>query len=56
MELKHWHMKFKVGEIDREMKIDGDAIQTEDQAKAHVKRVFPEALFADDAQAKTDHE
>lgn len=43
MDLKHWKVKFKFGGVDREMSIDGDAIQTESDVKKHLESAFPGA-------------
>jgi hypothetical protein len=54
MELKHWQVKFKLGEVEREMTIDGDAVQTEADVKKHLEAKFPGAKLtsADDGSKK----
>ncbi len=56
MDLKHWNVKFKHNGVDREMSIDGDAIQTEDDVKTHLEDRFPgaELVSADDGSEPTD--
>ena len=53
MDLKHWIIKFKVGGVEREMRVAGDAVQTREQAITHVKSVFAEAtdIRPDDGSA-----
>ncbi len=54
MDLKHWKVKFKFGGMDREMSIDGDAVQTEADVKSHLEEKFPgaELVSADDGTKK----